>query len=195
MKIGRVRVSDVRVIKKRALDSRYRERKYPDAFVPFYLYGNGDNYFVDHMLLRAPNGQLSAQVSIDFASSLPSDALAKGLLLTVDRSDAAMQPADKESTAWFKEGAEFPVKVYFDPNRAEAHGPGLVNIIALNKPAPIAHGTMKLGKPVIDLQRLNTQDFTKDPAAHRRMVSFTSRAANPQTKLEWRQAITSLFDD
>ena len=192
MKIGRVRVSDVRVIKKRALDSRYRERKYPDAFVPFYLYGNNSNYFVDHMLLRAPNGQLSAQVSIDFASSLSSDALAKGLLLTVDRSEAAMQPADKESTAWFKEGAEFPVKVYSDPHPADAHGPDLVNIIALNE---YAHGAMKLGKPVVDLQRLNTQDFTKDPAVHRRMVSFTSRAAHPQTKLEWRQAITSLFDD
>ena len=182
----------VRAIKKRALDSRYREREYPDAFVPFYLYGNGNNYFVDHMLLRAPNGQLSAQVSIDFASSLPSDALTKGVLLTVDRSDAAMQPADKESTAWFKEGAEFPVKVYSDPHPADAHGPDLVNIIALNE---CAHGTMKLGKPVVDLQRLNTQDFTKDPAVHRRMVSFTSRAAHPQTKLEWRQAITSLFDD
>ncbi|TBU57540.1 PLP-dependent transferase [Dichomitus squalens] len=195
VKIGRVTVSDVRVIKKRALDSRYRERKYPDAFVPFYFYGSGNNYFVDHMLLRAPNGQLSAQVSIDFASTIPSDALEKGLLLTVDRSDAAMQPADQDSTAWFKEGAEFAVKVYVDPNPTDAYGPGLVNVIAPNKPAPIARGKMILGKPVIDLQRLNRQDFTTDTSAMRRMVSFTSRAAHPQTKLEWRQAVTSMFDE
>ncbi|KAI0766192.1 PLP-dependent transferase [Trametes elegans] len=190
--VGRVKVSDVKVIKMRRLDSRYRELAFPKVFVPLYLYGSGDTYFIDHMLVRAPNAQLSAQVKIRFDTLPPAGTVEKGALLAVDRSEAAMQPVDDASVAWFKEGAELAFQLYDDPHPVDAAGPGLLPRVGSVR--PLATGTLTLGKPFVDITRLNKQDFTEHPRASHRMVSFTSREAHPDTKLEWRNALNSAFE-
>ena len=55
----RVTARNIRVVKKRTLLSAYRDVDYPQE-MPFYLYGRQDEVFVDHMLLRAPNVQITA---------------------------------------------------------------------------------------------------------------------------------------
>lgn len=186
-----VEVTNVRVIKNRPLDSRWRDARYPPTFMPFYLYGKGSNYFIDHMLLQAPNAQMCAPVELELNSTLPPADLEKGLLLSVARSEAAMQPADKTSTGWFKAGAKLNVSVYADPNAVSAHGPGLASVIG--KETPLATGTATLGATFVDYERINTQDFMKQPRATHRMVRFESGAAHAETKKEWRDAVKSYF--
>lgn len=183
-------MTNIRVIKFRPLNSQWRDTKYPTTCVPFYLYGKDGKYFIDHMLLQAPNVQLSAPVTLDF--SVPADHLTKGALLSVSRSEAAMQPADVESVQWFAPGATLEVSVFADPNASAAHGPGLASSIA--KSTPIAKGKMTIGKGTfIDWTRINNQDFTKEQRASHRMVNFTSGAATAETKEEWRHVVESYF--
>lgn len=185
-----IRVTNIRVIKFRPLDSQWRDTKYPTTFVPFYLYGKDGKCFIDHMLLQAPNVQLSAPVTLDF--SVPADYLTKGALLGVSRSEAAMQPADVESVQWFAPGATFEVSVFADPNTSVAHGPSLASAIGTN--TPIAKGKMTIGKATfVDWTRINNQDFTDEQRASHRMVNFASGAAPAETKEEWRHVVESYF--
>ncbi|KAI0766186.1 PLP-dependent transferase [Trametes elegans] len=191
-----VKVSDVKVIKKCPLDSRYRELAFPTAYVPFYVYGSAatSTYFVDHMLLRAPNAQLSAQVTLTFnGSAPPAGTIERGALLTIALSEAAMQPVDAQSIGWFAQGARFAFQLYPDPNAPGAHGPGLLSSLGSGA-QPAATGMMTLGTTYVDMNRLNTQDFTDQVRASQRMVSFTSGAAHPETKLAWRNALDSVFN-
>lgn len=178
-------VSNVRVIKNRPLDSRWRDNDYPATFVPFYLFGAHGRYFVDHALVKAPNAQLTAEV---FLSTPLTDAqLARGLLLGVARPEVAMQPADAASTAWFAPEKTYGVTVFDDPNGARAHGPGLVSAIA-GGGVPLATGTMTVTRHAyVDVDRLNTQEFTGRPT--HRITSFTSRDVPAQTKQEWRRLV------
>ena len=102
------------ILKDRPLKGRYRDLTYPSTFVPFYLYGTPTNLNIDHILLRAPNIQLSAEnITLDLTGSdsgdstksmfslltgsssssksssggtknLPADALSKGAILTLE---------------------------------------------------------------------------------------------------------------
>ena len=194
-------MSIIQVIKDRPLDSRWRDNDYPTSFVPFYLYGTGARFFVDHALVKAPNAQMCAEVNLDLNVSLdPAQhergllperdlLLTRGLLLSVLRPEVAMQPADAASTRWFASGASYKVAVYTDPNSATAHGPGLVSEIVHG--SPIATGTMTIvGHPFVDFVRLNTQDFTG--LKTHRFTSFTSRATHPEHKEQWRKLVRAL---
>lgn len=184
--IKRVHVSNIHVIKNRPLDSRWRDDNYPTSFVPFYLYGNGGRLYVEHVLVKAPNAQMSAEVTLEIPTPLSEADLSQGLLLGVTRSEAAMQPADDMSTKWFTPGAKFKVNIFKDPNAVDAHGPGLVS--SMTTSSPIASGTMTVSHSTfVDFDNLNKQEFTDRPT--HRMLSFTSRAAHPQTKKEWRNVI------
>lgn len=190
---ARVHVTGIRVLKHRSLASATRDVAYPTAFTPFYLFGADGHTFVDHALLKAPNAQLTAEVALDLDAALSDAQLARGLLLRVARSEAAMQPADAASTRWFARGAgagdapPFRVAVFEDPHPATARGPGLFAAAAAGR-KPLATGTMKLVDGVhVDFKELNTQDFTKRPT--HRFVSYTSREAAPETKNEWRELV------
>ncbi|GJE96935.1 PLP-dependent transferase [Phanerochaete sordida] len=177
-----VQVSNVHVIKDRPLDSRWRDDDYPATFVPFYLFGANGRTFVDHALVKAPNAQLSAEVSLDV--SLSAEELARGMLLSVSRPEVAMQPAEAASTAWFASGTRFDVEVFADPNAADEHGPGLVSAIGSTR--AVGTGSMVIAQDVyVDFDRLNTQEFTGRET--HRFTNFTSRTAHPETKREWRQ--------
>lgn len=183
--LKRVHVSNIKVIKNRPLDSRWRDDSYPTSFVPFYLYGNEGRFFVEHVLVKAPNAQMSTEVTLEVTAPLNQSDLTEGLLLYVARPEVAMQPADAMSTKWFTPGAKYKINIFKDPNAVDAHGPGLAPVMTSS---PIASGTMTIAHSAfVDFDHLNKQEFTERPT--HRMLNFTSRAAHPQTKKEWRNVI------
>ena len=112
----------ISILKDKSLRSRYGDRSYPANVVPFYLYGTPNSLNIDHILVRNPNIQLSAedvQLSIVKGGSdpagkpsyhqdnkdhnakstssdhggIPAEVLAKGAILVVEGiSEVAMQP-------------------------------------------------------------------------------------------------------
>ncbi|KAL8803493.1 MAG: hypothetical protein Q9223_006140, partial [Gallowayella weberi] len=62
--------------------------------MPFYLYGTPENIHIDHMLLRAPNIQLSASnITLDVFPPIPANTLKAGCILFADEvPESAMQP-------------------------------------------------------------------------------------------------------
>ena len=138
------------VLKDRSLRSKYRDHDYP-AGAPFYLYGSNAEAHLDHVLVRAPNIQLSAEnVAFEPDQDLPDAELQKGMIAVAeDVYEASMQPFGtnaelRESQAFFfRPGATFTVSVYADPNKPDAVGPGLVDVGKLGK--PLAKGKVTLG--------------------------------------------------
>ena len=51
----------ISILKDKSLRSRYSDRSYPADVVPFYLYGTPHSLNLDHILVRNPNIQLSAE--------------------------------------------------------------------------------------------------------------------------------------
>lgn len=141
------------IVRNRPLNSEYREKSYPENFIPFYLYGTQEQYHISHMLLRAPNIALSAgDITLtvdgkdvadhpDIFPQVPS-----GLILTLeDYPEAAMQPfpeknKDLPPQFFFKKNNTFPVKIWKETNPKNS-GPGLLEdwekqceaILTLNK--------------------------------------------------------------
>lgn len=103
--------------------------------MPFYVYGTPEETHIDHMLLCAPNIQLSAD-KVTFDPPLPGlkEELEKGAILYVNEvSEVSMQPfvmlpsatGLSESNFFFRQGASFNVTIYKDTHEAESMGPGL----------------------------------------------------------------------
>ncbi|KAL9592084.1 MAG: hypothetical protein Q9179_007074, partial [Wetmoreana sp. 5 TL-2023] len=91
-----VHVTHFTALKDRPLNSKYRDQAYPSGHMPFYLYGSSpESCHIDHMLLRAPNIQLSAsEIALSLTSgSIPPEVLRQGCILFADGvQEAAMQP-------------------------------------------------------------------------------------------------------
>ena len=51
----------ISILKDKSLRSRYADGSYPANVVPFYLYGTPNSLNIDHILVRNPNIQLSAE--------------------------------------------------------------------------------------------------------------------------------------
>lgn len=51
----------ISILKDKSLRGRYRDESYPTDVVPFYLYGTPNSLNLDHILVRSPNVQLSAE--------------------------------------------------------------------------------------------------------------------------------------
>ena len=136
----RVTIGNIQVVKDRTLQSAYRDHDYPQK-MPFYLYGQGDEVFVDHMLLRAPNVQITATEPISLGNlALTDEQLAKGVLAFIDVNERAGQPfSEHDFTHIFTTEREFAVRIYDDEHPAYAQGPGLAN----TQNSPIMSGTLK----------------------------------------------------
>ena len=153
-----VLVSLTAVVKDRSLKGRYRDTGYPTIGVPFYLYGTTTEFNIDHVLVRAPNIQLSADnVSLSLDNPMSTDALSKGAILLIhDYVEASMQPFQStegplgdtlaaDSEFFFTPGKEFSVSVYEDAYDAGKPGPGIVDV-KNNGAKLIGKGKMKLGQ-------------------------------------------------
>ena len=165
-----VTVKVVHVVKDRSLKGRFRDTSYPSKCMPFYLYGNPDEYNIDHILVRAPNIQLSADnVNLSLDKTPSPAALAKGAILFIHSiSEAAMQPFQStegplgdtlatDSNFFFRPGQEFDVSVYEDLRDAQTPGPGILDV---NEKSLIGKGKLKLAEGrYVDSVQMNTDPF------------------------------------
>jgi len=151
--------------------------------MPFYLFGTEQQQHIDHMLLKAPNAQLTAeQVSLDLGGqSLTADQLEKGVLVFLDRHEIAMQPFNKTNPPlFFSPSTQFNIKIYDDTNAADAHGPGLADITSSTE---LATGTLTLPATVFkDWLVLNTEDFANPTPL---VTHHTSSKMNARQKAGW----------
>jgi hypothetical protein len=140
------------MIKSRPLNSIHRDTRYPDEFMPFYLYGSDQEMHISHMLVKSPNITLAAS-NVKFATSLPTavtQLLPKGLILGLSEiPEASMQPfaernKDLAENFFFHKGEPFKVKIWKDLKEPDAEGPGLL----ANLGKPLYEGEMTLGENV-----------------------------------------------
>ncbi|KIJ42392.1 hypothetical protein M422DRAFT_48239 [Sphaerobolus stellatus SS14] len=160
-----VTVQNIKVVKNRPLDSKYRDPGYPVDNMPFYLYGSANEMHVDHMLLHAPNAQITAEsVKIKWDQSSPAltNELGKGIIALFDRREATMQPFRRDANdpdRFFKSGATFGITMYKDVNAPNAHGPGLSTVDEKNK---LGKGTITLLDGIFtDVEALNVDEFSR----------------------------------
>ncbi|KAK0123880.1 hypothetical protein ONS95_008875 [Cadophora gregata] len=164
-----ITVTTKHVVKSRPLNTSYLDPTYPSDFMPFYLYGTSTEQHIDHMLLRAPNVQLSAEnIKLELDNSLSEEQLARGPILCFKNvHEESMQPfpsngeLEANSSFIFKAGRKMPVQIIADENDANAHGPGLARSCGKEK-LLLATGTVTLGKSVVvDSQTMNVDPFKK----------------------------------
>ena len=166
-----VLVSLTAVVKDRSLKGRYRDTDYPTTGVPFYLYGTPTDLNIDHILVRAPNIQLSADnISLSIDKAISADALSKGAILLIHGYvEATMQPFQSsegplgntlaaDSSFFFTPESEFTVSVYEDAKGTGEPGPGILDI-AKNDAKLIGKGKMKLGQG----RYVDSVQINKDP--------------------------------
>ena len=129
--------------------------------MPFYLYGTAQETHIDHVLLRAPNAQLSAGEVIvethDGDNALFAASLKRGLVAVADAiPEFLMQPLSQKSLkSFFHPGAKLAVSIYHDRNVAQFRGPGLCDQLG----DPITRGTITLGKNTFtDTYMINADD-------------------------------------
>ena len=169
-------------MKDRPLNSRWRDQKYPETYTPFYLYGTTTEHHVDHMLLRAPNAQITSElVTVNCTPALTADQYARGVIAYLNRPEDSMQPLTADSASFFKPGTTFNVTIFEDPNAANAHGPDLSK-----GGAPLTQGTITLGKTVYyDAKMLNVEDF----ATGTKVSHYTSTEMPASAKAEWHTVV------
>lgn len=165
-----VSIKVTNIVKDRSLKGRFRDTNYPSNSVPFYLYGAPNDLNIDHILVRAPNIQLSADnIQLSLSKSLDPVTLARGAILLINGiSEASMQPFQStegplgdtlaaDSNFFFRPGQEFKVSVYEDARAAGEPGPGLVD---LQNSIMLGEGTMTLGEGrLVDSVQLNRDPF------------------------------------
>ncbi|KAH0435451.1 pyridoxal-dependent decarboxylase domain protein [Colletotrichum camelliae] len=93
----------------RPLNSKWRLEEYPSTFMPFYLYGTPTEANIDHVIVRAPNTQLSAgRCDLTFYNENDMNPAIwdKPLVLLIeDVREAQMQPFPPNSEIGSKNGA------------------------------------------------------------------------------------------
>ena len=158
-----------RVFKDRSLKGRYRDTSYPTICVPFYLYSTHKDLNIDHILVRAPNIQLSADnVQLSLDRDLSDASLEKGAILPIHGiREASMQPfqstdgplgdtLNTDSDFFFRPGQCFDVSVYEDARDAGTPGPGIVDV---DESQLIGKGTLTLGEG----RYVDSVQMNKDP--------------------------------
>jgi hypothetical protein len=115
--------------------------------MPFYLYGTREEMHIDHVLVQAPNAQISAgEVVVELiegSESVLNAELKDGLIVVANfLPEHLMQPltTDRLNHLFFP-GAKLDVSVYHDQNAGQHGGPDLCD----NLGKPIARATITLG--------------------------------------------------
>ncbi|KAK9779600.1 hypothetical protein SCAR479_03666 [Seiridium cardinale] len=102
-----IKVTVTSTVISRPLNSRWRLPSYPKKFMPFYLYGNATEANIDHVIVRAPNTQLSAgRCLLNLEGGTDQDFWSKPLILVLeDVYEETMQPFPPNSEIVSKNGA------------------------------------------------------------------------------------------
>nr|XP_036588515.1 pyridoxal-dependent decarboxylase domain protein [Colletotrichum truncatum]KAF6799888.1 pyridoxal-dependent decarboxylase domain protein [Colletotrichum truncatum] len=105
----------------RPLNSKWRLDSYPETFMPFYLYGNSNEANIDHVIVRAPNTQLSASgCKLNFYNRIDDSIWEKDLILLVeDVREAPMQPLPPNSEIGSQNGAVITHDIHHKQNAAK----------------------------------------------------------------------------
>lgn len=141
--------------------------------MPFYLYGTPSSIHIDHMLLLAPNIQLSASnVTLSVDPPIPATSLKNGCILYLDDvQERAMQPflptsqlvggqgPTSASNFFFQAGKRFKVSVFEDRYGISAGGPGLGDVDYGKR---LATGEMVLGKEKGEIW-VDSEGVNRDP--------------------------------
>jgi hypothetical protein len=138
-----VNLSNITIVKNHSLRSKYRDPSYPEL-LPFYLYGTPDAAFIDHVLTRSTNVQITTaqKVSLELNNPLTAEQLQTGVLAFLAEPERPRQPPFKTSQNVFPSGKrEFNIEIYADPHAPTANGPGLTD---LGGAQPIASGKVTL---------------------------------------------------
>jgi len=139
-------VTNIRVIKDQPLSSRHLDIAYPSR-MPFYLYGTRQGMHIDHILVQAPNAQLSAgEVTyelIEGSESVVVEGLESSLIAVADAiPEHLMQPFTSDRLkSFFHPGAKLDVTIYPNSETAQSQGHGLCD----NLGEPIARARITLG--------------------------------------------------
>ena len=139
-------VTNIRVVKNRPLCSRQLNIAYPSR-MPFYLYGSGKEIHIDHILVKAPNAQLSAgEVAFELvegSESVFAVGLKTGFIAVADAfPEHLMQPMTLDRLeSFFHPGAKFDLSIYPDDEAAQSQGGGLCDKLG----EPIARSRITLG--------------------------------------------------
>ncbi|KAL5521195.1 hypothetical protein ACEPAG_9118 [Sanghuangporus baumii] len=182
-----VTVSNVQIVKLRSLDTEDFDSSYP-PLMPFYLYGTSAQPHIDHMLVLAPNIQLTAgsiQLTLNDGSSISDADLATGVIaFASDVHERAMQPfaimssSQVPETFFFKAGTQMAVKIYRDPFPTST-----LDKIDLDEVTELlGEGSIRIvGDVYVDSERLNGDDAS-------------SSGMSPATKKEWVDAVGKLHE-
>jgi hypothetical protein len=144
--ISEAQVTSINIIKNRRLSSGDLDISYPSR-MPFYLYGTPQEMHIDHVLLQAPNAQISAgEVAVELiegSESVFTAGLKNGLIVVADTlPEHLMQPLTADCLSrFFHSGAKLNVSIYHDQNVVQPRGPSLCD----NLGEPIARATISLG--------------------------------------------------
>ncbi|KAL5504865.1 hypothetical protein ACEPAH_7528 [Sanghuangporus vaninii] len=185
-----VTITSVQIIKLRSLDTEDFDSQYP-TLMPFYLYGTSAQPHIDHMLVLAPNIQLTAglvQLTLNDGSSISDSDLTTGVIaIAQDVHERAMQPfaimssskqdhskqdPSKEvpKTFFFKAGTQMAVKIYRDPFPSST-----LDKISMDEVRELlGEGSIRIvGDVYVDSKRLNGNDGSSSgmsPAAKKKWV-------------------------
>jgi hypothetical protein len=178
-----------RVVKHRGLESRWRDSDYSKSTVPFYLYGTPEEMHIEHMLLRAPNVQITVQgvTFLELEPKLTERQLERGVIMHIKRPERALQPPSKDNNpeGTFKPDAQFDVFITDDVHPVQSHGPGLAE-----GGQELATGTVKLSHSIYvdwkDDSHLNREDFVEGP---KETPTPTSRYASREIRKEWKKFV------
>ncbi|KAI9464909.1 pyridoxal phosphate-dependent transferase [Lactarius psammicola] len=177
-------ITNVGVLKYRPLSSRFLDPTYPSK-MPFYLYGTAQEMHIDHVLLRAPNAQVSAgEVTVELLEGDRSVFLAglkDGLIAVADAiPELLMQPLSANNlNSFFYPGAKFAVSIYRDQNAARSQGPGLCDQLG----DPITRGIITLGDNTFaDAYMINADAPTTHKFARVHAVRHRERRLLPESR-------------
>jgi len=166
----RALVSNIKILKKRSLRTTTYDAAYPKK-MPFYLYGTADELHIDHMLLLAPNIQLTAG-SVQFSgTALEAKQLEEGVIAIADEiHEEWMQPFPSKNSLlpgeefFFHRGKTLSLTLYADPFTSAHQGKVDLSLLA----APIGRGEVTLkGEVYVDCELLN-RESTFEPLPFKR---------------------------
>jgi hypothetical protein len=144
--IAKAEISNISVIKNRPLCSRHLDIAYPSR-MPFYLYGTRQEIHIDHILVQAPNAQLSAgEVTLDLiegSEPVFAEGLRNGLVAMADAlPEHLMRPFTSDRiVSFFHPGAKLDLSIYLDDDVAQSQGSDFCDKLG----EPIARTRITLG--------------------------------------------------
>jgi hypothetical protein len=155
--ISEAQVTNISVIRNRRLSSNELDMSYPSR-MPFYLYGTPEEMHIDHVLLQAPNAQISAgEVAVELiegGESAFTAGLKNGLIVVADTlPEHLMQPLTADCLGrFFYPGAKLSVSVYDYQDAVQSRRTSLCD----NLGKPITRATITLGdNTFVDAYMLN----------------------------------------